>query len=208
VKVCIDAGHGGHDVGALGPSGLRESDMALDVCERIKVMLDPVVDVVMTRTNDTYLSLTKRADICNAEGCSLFISYHFNSAESALANGWEVFTTRKDNNSDKLATCIGEAHASEFPKQFARMDWSDGDLDKEANFSVIRRANCPSVLMEGEFIHNPLGEKFIGDADNRNKMARAVANGVCKYLGFGQQTKPPLTLEERVARLEKHMNLS
>lgn len=208
MKVCIDAGHGGHDVGALGPSGLKESEMALDVCERIKLMLEPIVEVVMTRTNDSYLTLSERADVCNTQKCDLFISYHFNSADSEVANGWEVFTTRRDNNSDKLATCIGDAHAAEFPSQHARNDWSDGDLDKEANFAVIRLANCPAVLMEGEFIHNPLGEKFIGEAMNREKMARAVANGVCKYLGFAPQTKPSLTLEERVARLEKHLNLT
>lgn len=208
MKVCLDAGHGGHDVGALGPSGLKESEMALDVCERIKAMLEPLVEVVMTRSNDTYLTLSKRADICNTHKCDLFISYHFNSADSQLANGWEVFTTRRDNNSDKLATCIGEAHATEFPNQYARNDWADGDLDKEANFTVIRLANCPAVLMEGEFIHNPLGEKFIRDVKNRDKMARAVVNGVCKYLGFAQHTKPVLTLEERVSRIEKTLGLA
>ena len=207
-RVCLDAGHGGNDVGALGPSGLKESEMALDVCERAKIMLAPQVEVVMTRSNDTFISLTERADICNAEDCDIFISYHFNAATSMTANGWEIFTTKKDNNSDKLATCIGEAHAALFPNQNARQDWSDGDLDKEANFSVIRRANCPAVLMEGEFIHTTLGEALINDPSNREKMARAVADGSLKYLGLRPITsKPALTLEERVAKLEDHLNL-
>lgn len=207
-RVCLDAGHGGNDVGALGPSGLKESEMALDVCERAKIMLSPYVEVVMTRSNDTFVSLTERADICNDEKCDIFISYHFNAATSMVANGWEIFTTHKDNNSDKLATCIGEAHAALFPTQNARQDWSDGDLDKEANFSVIRRANCPAVLMEGEFIHTTLGEALINDPSNREKMARAVADGSLKYLGLRPITsKPALTLEERVAKLEDHLNL-
>lgn len=208
MKVCLDAGHGGNDVGALGPSGLKESEMALDVCERAKIMLSPYVEVVMTRSNDTFVSLTERADICNDEKCDIFISYHFNSAASTVANGWEIFTTHKDNNSDKLATCIGETHAALFPTQNARQDWSDGDLDKEANFSVIRRANCPSVLMEGEFIHTALGEALIKDPSNREKMARAIADGSLKYLGFRPlASKPPLTLEERVDRIEKILGI-
>lgn len=207
-RVCLDAGHGGNDVGALGPSGLKESEMALDVCERAKIMLSPYVEVVMTRSNDTFVSLTERADICNAEKCDIFISYHFNAATSMVANGWEIFTTHKDNNSDKLATCIGEAHAALFPTQNARQDWSDGDLDKEANFSVIRRANCPSVLMEGEFIHTTLGEALINDPSNREKMAKAVADGSLKYLGLRPITsKLALTLEERVARIEKTLGI-
>ena len=208
MKVCLDAGHGGNDVGALGPSGLKESEMALDVCERAKFMLSPQVEVVMTRSNDTFISLTKRADICNAEDCDIFISYHFNAATSMTANGWEIFTTKKDNNSDKLATCIGEAHAALFPNQNARQDWADGDLDKEANFSVIRRANCPAVLMEGEFIHTTLGEALIKDPSNRDKMARAVASGALKYLGLSPLTNTPaLTLEQRVGRIEDHLDI-
>ena len=207
-RVCLDAGHGGNDVGALGPSGLKESEMALDVCERAKIMLAPQVEVVMTRSNDTFISLTERADICNAKDCDIFISYHFNAATSMTANGWEIFTTKKDNNSDKLATYIGEAHAALFPTQNARQDWSDGDLDKEADFSVIRRANCPAVLMEGEFIHTALGEALINDPSNREKMARAIADGSLKYLGLRPTTSTPtLTLEERVAKIEDHLDL-
>lgn len=208
MKVCIDAGHGGADVGALGPSGTRESDMALDVCMRIQDKLPSTVKVVMTRSTDVFLTLTERADICNKAECDLFCSYHFNSAKSMLANGWEVFTTKKDNNSDKLATYIGEAHRKEFPEQFARNDWSDGDLDKEANFSVIRRANCPSVLMEGEFIHTHRGESFILSPSNRDKMARAVADGICKYIGVNIKSLHPPTVEQRLARIEEHLKLN
>jgi N-acetylmuramoyl-L-alanine amidase len=207
-RVCIDPGHGGHDVGALGPSGTTESSMTLDVCKRIRTLLEPVVDVVMTRDTDVYLTLSERAEICNNNESDVFCSYHFNSAHSMLANGWEVFTTARDNNSDKLATCIGDAHAIQFPRQHARTDWSDGDLDKESNFAVIRRAYCPAVLFEGEFIHNNIGEAMILDTANRQKMAQAVADGICTYLNIKLQPIVPLSLEDRVVRIEKHLNLS
>ena len=207
-RVCIDPGHGGHDVGALGPSGTTEASMTLDVCKRIRTLLEPLAEVVMTRDSDVYLTLAERSTICNKADCDVFLSYHFNAAESMVANGWEIFTTKRDNNSDKLATAIGDAHAAQFPRQHARTDWSDGDLDKEANFSVIRMADCPSVLFEGEFIHNNVGEAMILDPENRQKMAVAVAEGISTYLSLNLKLNTPITLEQRVARIEKHLNLS
>lgn len=209
--VCLDAGHGGNDSGALGPTGLKESDMTLDVCERAKLLLEPHVKVIMTREGQgTNVSLTKRADYCNAQHANVFVSYHFNSAKNP-AYGFEIFTTKGQNNSDKLATAIFKQHADQFPEQRKRSGWSDGDEDKEANFSVIRRANCPAVLVEGEFIHTPEGENFISSEHNRQKMAVAVAEGVLDFLAVSGTTPvapPSLTVEQRLDRIERQLGLS
>lgn len=208
--VCLDPGHGGSDPGALGPDGLRESDMTLDVCKRARTLLEQhPVTVVMTRDEDKFVGLAQRADYANAQAADAFISYHFNSAASPLAHGFEIFTTRGQNNSDKLATAIGKRHGVAFPGQKQRQDWADGDLDKEANFSVIRRADCPAVLVEGEFIHTTEGAAWIAAANNRQRMAKAVSDGVLDFLAISgtnpglESTKPVLTLEQRVARLER-----
>ena len=74
---------------------------------------------------------------------------------------------------------------------------------KQANFTVIAKAACPAVLIEGEFIHTPAGEAFI--IQNKQKMAHALADGVLAYLGL--DTAPVLTLEQRVARLEDHLKI-
>ena len=187
--VYLDPGHGGRDPGAVGPTGLRESDMNLDVCKRIYRILtnlDPYeedqYDVHMTRETDDYISLDNRVKLCNMADSDIFVSYHFNASSSPhTKSSWEIFTTKGQNNSDKLATFIGEAHAKQFPQQHQRSDWSDGDLDKEANFAVIRGANCPAVLVEGEFISTIHGEQLISDPNNRQKMAEAVAEGIIKY---------------------------
>jgi Tfp pilus assembly protein FimV len=65
-------------------------------------------------------------------------------------------------------------------------------------------------LVEGEFIHTPEGESFINDTENRRRMALAVANGVFDYLGIEPVTTAPtpLTLEERVLRLEQEIGLA
>ena len=200
--VCLDAGHGGHDCGALGISGLKESDMALSVCLLARDILSPWVNVVMTRDDDTYVELSERAHIANLANSNLFVSYHFNSA-SSIASGWEIFTTKKSNNSDIFANMVATRHREQFPYQKER------GL-KESNFTVIAKANCPAILVEGEFIHTPEGESFISDFANRQRMALAVANGVFDYLGIEPVTSvpTPLTLQERVLRLELEAGLA
>ena len=68
---------------------------------------------------------------------------------------------------------------------------------------MIKKANCPAVLVEGEFIHTPAGEAFI--VQNKQAMAHALADGVLAYLGL--DTAPVLTLEQRVARIEEDLGI-
>lgn len=196
--VCLDPGHGGNDVGALTPNNHQEQYYSLDVCRRARDILAPYCKVIMTRDReDDYVGLTERAEYSNRNDADAFISYHFNSAENP-ADGFEIFTTPPDNNSDKLAAKIWSAHRKQFPSQ------KDRGI-KQAKFTVISKAACPAVLVEGEFIHTLSGEAFAESAENRQKMAHAVADGVLAY--FGLDSKPALTLEQRVARIEKYLDL-
>lgn len=213
-KTCLDAGHGGHDPGALGPDGLKESEMALDVVLRAKTILDPHMEVVLTRHDDTFRSLASRAVICNNQECDSFVSVHFNSADSPNAIGREIYTTRGQNNSDKLADRI-EAHNDRLiPNQRTRRDTRDGDPDKEANYYVIRKADCPAVLVEGEFIHTKQGSRWIKNLDNRQEMAEAIAYGIMDYHRIEYLKNPSspdpeiprlLTDKQRLKKLEDQM---
>lgn len=187
--VVLDPGHGGSDPGAINrKAGIEEADMALDVCLRAEALLKPYVQVLLTRRADVFKSLSSRPALANSVFADCFVSYHFNSSSSEeTASSWEIFSTPGQNNSDKLATAIGEAHGKLFPDQRARKDESDGDLDKEANFLVIRKTHCPSVLMEGEFINTPHGAARIKNPAERQKMALAVAIGVLDFLVIPHQ---------------------
>jgi N-acetylmuramoyl-L-alanine amidase len=211
---CIDAGHGGHDSGALAPDGSKESDYALDVANRTRGILIKHISVVMTRVSDVFQTLGQRGVICNNAKCDSFVSIHFNSAKSKTSTGREIFTTRGQNNSDKLADKIEFHNARLFPNQRTRRDMRDGDIDKEAGFKVIRQAACPAVLVEGEFIHNAKGAAWIANESNRQKMGEAIAYGILDFHGVAYQlmpTTPDLkptakTIEERVARIEKYLD--
>ncbi len=91
-KVILDPGHGGQDCGALGPTRIREKDVALSVALRLKALLEAEgVQVVMTRSNDTFIPLLQRSEMANRSGADLFLSIHCNGAASSAPSGVETF---------------------------------------------------------------------------------------------------------------------
>ncbi len=100
-RVVIDPGHGGHDVGTHGPSGLTEKEVVLDVAQRLGALLEDRLgsEVVYTRSNDVYIPLEERTHIANDHKADLFLSIHANSSPYRTAAGTETyylnFTTSK-----------------------------------------------------------------------------------------------------------------
>jgi N-acetylmuramoyl-L-alanine amidase len=91
-RVVVDPGHGGADAGASGAGGLVEKDVALDIALRVRQLLaERHVDVVLTRTADTTLSLKERAAAANAARGDIFVSIHLNAFEPAPARGVETY---------------------------------------------------------------------------------------------------------------------
>ncbi|MBI5150715.1 MAG: N-acetylmuramoyl-L-alanine amidase [Candidatus Omnitrophica bacterium] len=94
-EVVIDAGHGGKDPGAIGVTGLQEKTVNLDVARRLKKILEAAgVRVVMTRADDTFISLPERTAIASRSKADLFISVHANSAPSRGVRGVEAYSLR------------------------------------------------------------------------------------------------------------------
>ena len=92
VVVVLDAGHGGHDEGASGPSGLREKDLVLDVTRRLKRRLERRgVRVVLTRDGDRFLSLEERTAVANDARADLFLSIHAKASRSRKPRGMETY---------------------------------------------------------------------------------------------------------------------
>ena len=85
-RIVIDAGHGGHDTGTIGPNGLMEKDLVLDVSLRLGRLLETRLgaDVIYTRDDDTFIPLETRTAIANEHQADLFISVHANSSQRSL----------------------------------------------------------------------------------------------------------------------------
>ena len=92
-RVVLDPGHGGHDVGTHGPSGLYEKDLVLDISQRLGALIDERLgsEVVYTREDDTFIPLEERTRIANERKADLFLSIHANSSPLRSAAGVETY---------------------------------------------------------------------------------------------------------------------
>lgn len=91
-SVVVDAGHGGHDPGAHGPGGTEEKDVTLAIARALRQRLEEGgAEVVMTRSDDTFVALGDRRMIANRSGADLFVSIHANAAENRAAEGFETY---------------------------------------------------------------------------------------------------------------------
>ncbi len=93
-RIVIDAGHGGHDTGTIGPTGMMEKDLCLDVALRLGKIIEqklPGADVVYTRSDDTFVPLEERTRIANEAKADLFVSIHANSSPDHGARGVETY---------------------------------------------------------------------------------------------------------------------
>jgi N-acetylmuramoyl-L-alanine amidase len=130
--VVIDAGHGGHDPGAIGPSGLKEKEVTLNVAKALKEKLDKdgkkygITNVYLTRSDDRFIPLEERTGIAKKYGADLFISIHCNAARDKQAYGTETYylSLTKDQRSlavaarENATTSISRGEMSKVLKQY------------------------------------------------------------------------------------------
>jgi len=114
-KIVIDPGHGGHDTGTIGPNGLQEKDLVLEVGRRLGKMLETRLgaEVVYTRKNDTFIPLETRTAIANQQRADLFISIHANSSQDSAARGVETYYLNFTSSPDALEVAARENAVSE-----------------------------------------------------------------------------------------------
>jgi N-acetylmuramoyl-L-alanine amidase len=114
-KIVIDPGHGGHDTGTIGPHGLLEKDLVLDVGRRLGKLLQARLgaDVVFTRRDDTFIPLETRTAIANQEQADLFVSVHANSSRDPDARGVETYYLNFTSSPEALEVAARENAASD-----------------------------------------------------------------------------------------------
>jgi N-acetylmuramoyl-L-alanine amidase len=114
-KIVIDPGHGGHDTGTIGPNGLEEKDLVLEVGRKLGKLLETRLgaEVVYTRKNDTFIPLETRTAIANQQRADLFISIHANSSDDAAARGVETYYLNFTSSPEALEVAARENAVSE-----------------------------------------------------------------------------------------------
>ena len=115
-RIVIDAGHGGHDTGTIGPTGLMEKDLCLDVALRLGKIIEqrlPGADIVYTRSDDTFIPLEERTNIANQAKADLFISIHANSSQDHGARGVETYYLNLKGSPEAMEVAARENAASD-----------------------------------------------------------------------------------------------
>lgn len=115
-RIVIDAGHGGHDTGTIGPTGLMEKDLCLDVALRLGKIIKqrlPGADVVFTRPDDSFIPLEERTAIANEAHADLFISIHANSSQDHGARGIETYYLNLKGSPEAMGVAARENAVSQ-----------------------------------------------------------------------------------------------
>jgi N-acetylmuramoyl-L-alanine amidase len=114
-KIVIDPGHGGHDTGTIGPNGLEEKDLVLDVSRRLGKLLQTRLgaEIIYTRKDDTFIPLETRTAIANQESADLFVSVHANSSHDSDARGVETYYLNFTSSPEALEVAARENAVSE-----------------------------------------------------------------------------------------------
>lgn len=170
-RICIDAGHGGSDPGAINGT-YKEKKAALGIALELGLALyRGVYEVYFTRTNDTFVSLADRCTISNLSDADLFVSVHLNSSTSATASGIETYVYRS-------ASTTARKVADKVQKQLTEATGAKNRGVKESGFYVLKNTKSPAILIETGFISNLTECKKLFTTDYQRTIAKAIYNGI------------------------------
>ncbi|MGL4988848.1 MAG: N-acetylmuramoyl-L-alanine amidase [Cetobacterium sp.] len=130
--IAIDAGHGGKDPGAIGFKKYKEKDIALAVAQKLQSKLSKDFNIIMTRRNDTFITLSERSRIANRAKADIFISLHLNASKNSTANGMEIFYFSKKSSpyAEKIA-----AYENSFGEKYGEKTGSIAQIMGELTYN-------------------------------------------------------------------------
>jgi N-acetylmuramoyl-L-alanine amidase len=184
MKIIIDPGHGGEDPGGVG-TGMQEKIVVLDVSKRFKALLDADTadpagggkwTALLTRTNDTFVSLAGRSQYSNNQDADRFMSIHSNAFGNTTANGTETFSLTEGGTSSQLRNLVQA-------EMIAAWGLTNRG-NKTANFAVLRDTAAPAVLHELAFITNATDAAKLASPAERQKAAIAHLRAIQRHYGI------------------------
>jgi N-acetylmuramoyl-L-alanine amidase len=159
-RIVIDAGHGGHDPGAKA-NGLTESQLTLDVAERLQKLLEkePGFEVVMTRSTDVFIALEERTAIANREQADLFLSIHANASRNTRAHGVETYFLNFATNPEAEAVAArenaGSGQSMRKLPDIVRAIALNNKIDESRDFAeMVQRAMVQRMSVKNKALRN------------------------------------------------------
>ncbi len=187
-KITIDAGHGGNDSGAIGPTGVMEKTVTLRIANEVRrLLMAEGATVYMTRDTDTEVSpkganasdieeLQARCDVANQNASDVFVSIHMDSFSSGAAKGTTgYYYSLGSQKSRDLADKVRSGVIDQIGTQ------SRGT--QSCNFYVVKHTDMPATLVEVAFISNPTEEQLLDSEDGIKKAAQGIVDGIADFFG-------------------------
>ena len=180
ITVCIDAGHGGSDAGT-DYNGKKEKEQTLEMALLVeKELSSRGINVVMTRTTDTDVSLDKRIEICNSSNAAAIVSIHRNSYKTGgTASGVEAWIhSSNPTNAGELGNSI--------LKKLTALGVSNRGVktgtmeDSKSNYRINSKCKCTSIILELGFMNNSSDNALV--TTKKEAAAKAVSDGIIDYL--------------------------
>ncbi|RBP47409.1 N-acetylmuramoyl-L-alanine amidase [Roseimicrobium gellanilyticum] len=195
--VVLDAGHGGIDGGTQG-EGILEKNLSLAITRRVEKHLAAAgIRTLMTRRDDTYVALEKRADFSNRHQPDAFVSIHLNAdATTGNTSGLETYYCSRKRLGDMMRL----RERLDLPKDEAirdrRSEWLADILHKgiqattgaenrgtrDSNYLVVMNTECPAVLIECGYLTNTAEARRLEDEAYQEKIAAAITDGLRRFL--------------------------
>jgi len=180
MKIAIDAGHGGKDPGAVGPSGLKESVVVLEISQVLAGLLEKVgISTLLTRAEEVFVELGVRCERANDWGADYFVSIHCNS-NGPDAEGVE--TLYKSDGGKALAAKVQHALLSVTAER-------DRGLKHRTDLYVLNGTRMPAILPEVGFISHPETELRLKEPSYRELIALAIYHGIAKHLHWPEESQ-------------------
>jgi N-acetylmuramoyl-L-alanine amidase len=187
LTVVLDAGHGGQDGGTAG-HGIQEKDATLDLARRTaKELRRWGIQVRMTRESDTYVELEERCAVAAKSGAAALVSIHLNASSARSVSGIETYFCSQRARLQPVRLAALEDHRSELlaasiQRRACRATGSPDRGARDSRLYVVLHAACPAVLVECGYLTHAAEARRLKRDDHRDALARAVAEGVRRYL--------------------------
>ena len=176
MKWYLDFGHGGKDPGAIGPTNLKESDIALKIGMMVKEKLENAFEkVITTRDNDKYYSLDYRTKKANNENSDYFISIHLNSASNPSAKGCEVWLYDENSKLQTLANNLCNNLAT-------KMNTPNRGVKYSKKLAVLKNTKMPALLIEIDFISNKEVENYLRNDKNLKNISDTISSTLLSFV--------------------------
>lgn len=182
--VVIDAGHGGKDGGAISGQ-LQEKDLCLAIAKKVNALnQDPNLKIILSRTEDIYMTPQEKVNFANASGCDLLITIHHESAPSEKTNinknGLEIFVARNEFGNAAASKIAASAFIHQFSNNYP-LAVTKQPFQRDKGIWILQQSKAPAILLSPGYMSNKKDLNFISSEAGQGLIAQNILASIASY---------------------------